>query len=159
MNQQTCSECGNTKSLAEFDSVPKILQGICYECWKGRTNSKWSQFGYDVSNVEPSKYNMANQIQGGRQSHSQAYSASPNLGVKMVLVAMLGIVILVGGLLVHRSNPCNTLPPADHKVLEYVESKYESVAFTEVSEATGLSLRTVSASAQRLEECGRLTSS
>lgn len=163
MRQQTCSECGKTKNISDFGGVPKILRGLCFACWENKTEKKWAGSGFASAQAEQRESRTLRTYQPDMRSTSQflQFTSSIERNSRITFATLIILVVTVvtaSVILVHRSDPCNVLPPADHRVLEFIESKNGSVRYAEVSELTGLSLSTVAASAQRLEECERIAS-
>ncbi len=136
MNERTCANCRKSKRVSEFEGVPNKPPDLCYSCWQRLVQERKSRAGYS--------------------SHSESNERFFGVDTKTLLLAILVVVVIVGGVLIHFANPCNSLPPADHKVMEYVGSK--AISMEALAKSTGLSLRTVLASTQRLEECGKVKS-
>lgn len=139
MNERTCVKCRKQKRISEFEGVSGKPPDVCYACWQ--------------KVIQERKYGA------GHSPYNEGHASAFVIESKMILLAILVVVVIVGGVLIHKSNPCNNLSPADHKVMEYVERSFGSVSLSKISESTGLSMMTIYASAQRLEECGRITAS
>lgn len=147
--KRTCNECGQEKPMSAFEGTPKTLGwASCYGCWNSR--------GKPLSSPKVFSSKLPKPAPAPPQPKSSFGTVDEGSALTLPVILLIGIVLVVGAVLIHQSNPCNVLPPSDHRVSDYVKQSSGSVSFDKISEGTGLSLGTVRAAAQRLEECGKV---